>query len=256
MLDFKTTTLKTLAPYISALLILIGYVKLSIYYDRFSIQIENYLSFSEVLILFVPDILFFAIMMFSVFFLSYVVRSKEKEDQNDEQKNKIIDQSKLGKRIKEHYKFDKGTFWISLWCIALAVAVYFIDSEKFWDLIFYLLIIPAFLLYIILLNEYKRKFMIDKGRQFDATINNLLLILFIFALNSIVSVSTDIQDVYKKSSHKITFVYNDETIETNSRIKYLGETEKYVFLYNNKEKKSTVYVKSKIDGFTIEKIED
>ena len=75
MLILDKKIIKAFLPFIGAMLIAFGYVKLSLYYNHFDISINNYLEVSEVLTLFLPDIIKYGLIIFMSFLFSFIIES-------------------------------------------------------------------------------------------------------------------------------------------------------------------------------------
>ena len=64
--------IKKIIPFLGSIIITCGYIKLNIYYRHFNIKISEYLEISEVLTLFLNDVIFYSLIVFIIFFFSFL----------------------------------------------------------------------------------------------------------------------------------------------------------------------------------------
>lgn len=244
-------TLKRFLPFVGTALIILGFIKFKIFYNRFNIDIENYLELTEVLVLFLTDVVYYGIMILSVFFYNFLVTSESEDTEKEKIKQAIEEESSFKKRLTYHYKLSANHILMVIIATICLVLVYFFNYARFWNALFSTITIPVVLLYVILVMEYRHKYKKVYGINLNPSINNLALLIFMFSLYSVSSAFSEIQKIYKKPDKVISFRYMNDVIKSSSNIKYLGETSNYVFMYDHKKQESKVFEKSEIRCFKI-----
>ena len=248
---FEKKILKTFFPVIGILLIACGYMKFSFFYHHFDIRINNYLEFSEILTLFLPDIIKYGLIIFLIILFNFIFESKLSVERIHNLKLAITDSYNLLDRIKLHYLYNKELIWLSSACVINYLIAFIWFREKFLDILFITFYIPAFLIFSILLQEFKHKYKELYDQYLSPTYNNLILIFFLFNLYSIGSVYNEIKKVESGSKTIVTFEYSDENIKTDNNLIYIGQTSNYLFLHDKERKESKVFERSKLEKIII-----
>lgn len=250
---FENNTLKNFIPFIGTLLIVVGYLKISLYYKHFNIEIINYLEFSEILTIFLPDILKYSFFIFLGIGANFLMESKTETEKYQNIKNEITNSTKLKDRLKNHYKLNKELFWLSILILFIHIMNFIWFRERFWGVLMETFIIPSLLLFNILLLEFRNKYKSLYNNYFDPTINNIILIIFMFFLFTLSSVNSEIKKTEKKQELKIGFTYLSQNFSTNKSLKYIGQTRNFLFLYDLERKESRVFEISELRNYKITK---
>ena len=74
---FNREDFKKIVPIVTPFIMLCGVLKQTIYYNYFNIRITYYLEFTEVLTLFLNDLLYYGSLMFFVGVFIFITDSKE-----------------------------------------------------------------------------------------------------------------------------------------------------------------------------------
>jgi hypothetical protein len=250
---FENKTLKNFIPFIGTLLIVVGYLKISLFYKHFNIEIINYLEFSEILTIFLPDILKYCLFIFLGIGANFLLESKSETEKYHNIKVELTNSIKLKDRFKNHYNLNKELVWLSILILFIYLISFIWLREKFWDTLMGTFIIPSLLLFNILLLEFRNKYKILYNKYFDPTINNIILLIFLFGLLTVSSVHSEIKETESKQELKITFSYLNETLNTSKSLKYVGQTRNFLFLYDLKKKESRIFEISELRNYKITK---
>ena len=245
--------LKNVIPYIGSLLILIGFVKMSIYYNHFNININNYVELSEILISFIPDIIKYSSIIFIVFLYSFLLDTEEDNQKSYDTNNEIIEMDKFFPRIGKILKRNITAILLLLLMIAFTI-ISAIWNEKNY-LLFYRFswMIFIILFFNIMLMEFRRKYKIINGNYFDSTYNNLLIISFLFTAYIIQSTYSEIEEVENHNGPIVCFHSSKKLIQSEENLIYIGQTKNYFFMYNLKDKETYVYTRNEISNLVIRK---
>jgi len=199
-------------PLLTVLIIILGVVKLTLFYHNFSVPIKYFLGITEIAITIADDLLFFIL-------IYVVIRAVE-----------IV-----MKEIKPNFSliplFSSKDF-----------SVYFTNS-------LFLIINLAIIIWIFLEKEYHRKivaytyahffFLITvmqtkKAKDFFDNNKELRIILYFFAIGLVTVVtmaSTEISWVANGKYKGTKITTNDTTYVSTDSSYYLGQTENYIFFY-------------------------
>lgn len=244
-------TLKKVIPYFGPILIMLGYVKLNLFYNHFGIKIVDYLEFTEILTLFLPDIVYFSSILFFVFIFDFLTKDEIEITSQDNIKDEIISTHSFKKRIKLNYKLNTFLFWFSLLIMIgfLIKLIWFRETLTFLD--WFYLMVPTLLIFMIIMLEYRYKYYNTYGEKLNPSYNNYILILFFYTLFSVFYTFTDIDKTENRSDKTISFLYLDTKIQTDESLIFIGNTKNYLFIHNKKKNKSFVFNRSDIKDLQI-----
>ncbi len=159
--------LKTVIPFIGSALILCGFIKISLFYNHFNIKIVYYLEFSEILTLFLPDILKYGLMMLVAIFFSFLFDSREQSIKVKNLQEKIYYSKKFGKRLLSHYKLFSDLYIISLLIILKDVIFFIWFRDKFLSSFNTTYFIYVFAVFGFLLFEFKYRYIDIYEKKFN-----------------------------------------------------------------------------------------
>lgn len=219
-------------PVITVLLIFLGYTGLSSFYNKFGIDIYNYISTSEILTLFLPEIAAGAktiILLFGVLTTFIFNRFDEK----------IFAELRTEEKLHNSLISFKYTALAAFFLTA--VIKYFSDDIEYE-------IIGTSIFFVLAYVYYKLKYQF-KELAFDSTflVAWLLVIVTMYEKNRADNI------LENGNSQVITFLHHNKLITTNdSTLNYLGQTQDYMLLYNTTEKKAFVLKKENIDSITLD----
>jgi hypothetical protein len=247
--------IQPLLPFIGSFLIIFGYIKLSLYYNKFDIDINNYLELTEILTLFLNDIIFFIISILGVALFSFITTSKIELERDNDVKGKLVKSNNFWERRKQNYILFKELHWISGLLIILYIIGYIWFRDKFWDFFATTSPLIAFTIFVSLLMEFRYKYYNVYGKELNSTINNLVFILLIFSVHTYGTIKSDTKRIENNPRTEISFKYLGEEIKSDKQLRFLGQTKNYMFLYNKSLKETEVFERSKVDFFRIVKLE-
>jgi hypothetical protein len=248
MIDSKL--IKVFIPFIGTILIVCGYIKLNIIFNHFDININNYLEFSEIITLFLPDIVKNIIFIFFIFFIVYLFISTDKMDRNYSEHKEIINTKSSWKRFKLFFKKYQmiGTWSILIFIITIVLAIWF--PEKLYNYILTNATIPAIFIFNWISHEFKRKYNLVNDKEMSSSYSMLAFTLFIFLVFTINSAFFVIKDI-KNNKTIVSFVYINNHIKSDKNNLYLGQTKNYVFIKNTKSNTAHIYERKQITNFSI-----
>ncbi len=249
----ETNKIKNLIPYLGSLLLICGYLKLSIYYNYFNIQISDYLEITEILTLFFYDAIKYSTIVFLAFLFTFLIDTQESIEENENEKNDIIDTNNFFLRLKKFLIFRLNLIGSIVIFLIFTLISYYVNPKK----IFYFILITSFLTSILILIyflfEFKRKYKISYGKELNSTYYNLIIIFILFVTYLIQSSFLDIRKTTEGKNLNISFKYYEKNIESSDQILYVGETKGYLFLFDTKKKSTLVFSRNDINNLEIKK---
>jgi hypothetical protein len=248
---FKNNIIKGVIPFVGTLLIACGFIKINIYFNHFRIRIQDYLEITEVVTLFLGDIIKYGLFVFAIILFNFLRISRAEDEKNNDIKWEIVTSKKFWTRVKAHYRLSVELHWVSLLCVIYLIILSFWFPEKLDGLRYVLLIGPSILFFNFLLLEFRSKYFQVYDKELNQSVNNLLILFFLFSLYSIGSSFIDIEKVKNGNSEQISFVYPDKSLHTNEELVFIGQTKNYLFLNDFALKKSQVFERKNITNFKI-----
>ncbi|KIO52061.1 hypothetical protein [Flavobacterium hibernum] len=237
MIQTKLDSIIKSFPLIFIILTTIGYVNLESYYYFFDIEIINYLEISEILLLFFNKSILIILLLISIIFIIYLVDEKITQEINDNKK----DLEALKHRTeKTKQKISRGGW------ILIILLIFFIIV----DIIFanYIgLIFPIGFLVLIIINRIAEKTVLKIIINKDSILSFIIYFgLQILLLFNLLTISTSIENGYRlryqsKQSKLVCFYYNGKTIKTSKKTIYVGETKKYIFLFDKENEETLIF---------------
>ncbi|QLG47030.1 hypothetical protein [Costertonia aggregata] len=240
--------IKTILPFIGITLIICGYLKLSIFYGHFDIEIYNYLEFTEILTLFMPNIIRNIGIIAIAFFIVYLLIGNKDIERNTMLHNAIVESNTFWKRLKLLFKLNPLLAWLSLFVIIISIIYSIWFPEKLESYILSSIVIPAMFFFNILDFEFRRKYKLLNDKKPNSSRSNLAFVIFLFLIYTVNSTYKEIKQV-RKTNKKIEFTYQGKSIKTSKQDFYLGQTKNYLFIKNFDKKKVSVYKMSLITEF-------
>lgn len=241
-----------LLPIAYIILVCIGYTEKAFFYNKFDIDITQYLNFEEYLFIFlsIGSIIFTISLIISIYISgiisSYHVLFSVKK--NKESKNVIKKKAefKISKKIKKRlHKLGNFLFFFTATfpILILFYSCFFEDEKKYYTIILIFLwglFISFIYLYEIIVNDSSRNLY---------SLYAFVMSFFIPAFWVIKSQSAE-NILNGKSKTQVSFITNKKVF-TNDTIAYIGQTKEYLFLRNLKDNGNLIYKKSNISAFKI-----
>lgn len=222
-------------PLLGSFLILLGYLKLYLYYDHWDIAIIDYLDISEITLLFLGDvhliIAFIAIYLFPLTIGMVLIRWTEEgkkdtpagnEEKVDESPKNDASSPNTPFEVVESIISSRQVFmWVSLILLVVFIWLFFVYN-KVWLLYFSVL---GFMNFSSMFSEYLFE---EKKKQ---------VLQASFVTTSIAfSVLVTHYDIRKTESNASIFetvvVTRDSAFHTNSNLIQVGKTSRFVFIYD------------------------
>lgn len=243
-------TLKENLPLVSALLLVLGAVRLIVYYHFFGIDITNYIDLSEIFSLSLSFFITSIAFLTTIVIVSFILR--------------ILEGDYYGTRLtilSAPSNTDRGMIsiayyiivWLGIFTFPL-VFIYAPPKERVnWDIL--LIAIPLFAFLPPIIPDWHR--IINKAykKLFDKDLNgnNLFLITIsvLVLCFSIVFTRTSARRVLYDDETIVKMLYDGKLIQTDSSYKFIGKTKSYAFFYNDKTGYSDVYEMSNVKSFSI-----
>ena len=197
-------------PILTVLVLVIGFVKLSLFYYNFSLPIKYFVGFSEVAATVSEDLLYLV--------LIYAALKTIELFYNDA----LPDFTFLSSSLTKDIVFSIAILIVNIWFLVLV----FLSNE------YYLKIAnissSLFISFIILMKTKAVKEFSAKNKDFA-----FILYFFVVALvNVVIMTSREIRTVSNGKFRGTRIVTNDTIYVSNDSSYYVGQTEKYVFLFN------------------------
>lgn len=218
-------------------LLIIGFVKIILYYKYFNVPIIEYIKPSEVTTLFSDNIATaFAICLYLSWPYTLIVRPY------------ISNNSRASISILEilHSYITLGSTFLATTAISTILVIVFLffrPKINNYELASYLVVVPIISLVIPTLAIFAS----INGKTNDSQyvimfslIASFTIIIFLSTINEIIKVK-----YYKYYCNTIIELEN-ETLESNSTYYYVGKTKSFIFFYSSIEKSSTAFSSLKL----------
>ncbi|RED91410.1 hypothetical protein [Marinoscillum furvescens] len=231
------------------------------YYKAFDINIFDYVSLSETLVLFDEFLPFILVVLAISWPMPLILDRTAKElseqsiGEGDGQKfSPYIDKDGFFRRLLQHLKINIKVFLI---LIVFSPFLFFVDDIKGKEILRLILLLPIM---IFVLNYFKYELFDRLSRiheeRFSIRVEVVSHFLVIVIPVFILYCNLSIKRVFWESDKVFQITFNDgRTITSNDSIKYLGKTEKFIFFRDLNSEASLIYSINKIDETSIKKAE-
>lgn len=251
--------LTTIIPLCGALIVVAGVVKLQMFYWYFDISIFQYLETGEILLAFLKDFIFYSLFIIFLIIISSIIFpfTIKTENSNTGKPDKfntfLLNEESFCKRLKNYFKFLWFKFYLIVIILNIGITMllkikhhYYTDSL----IITYSLILLFFgVIYIV---EYIIK--CHQKKQFIISLFKIGIIASIFAylgyIYAVTKINADNIKIFK-SNYGTAITTNDSTYISDSTFYYIGKTNNFVFLYNEKTAKYTALPMSEVKKMEI-----
>ncbi|MBP0903770.1 hypothetical protein ACFSKN_04210 [Mariniflexile gromovii] len=266
--DSTLKTLKDYLPLIYVLLVCFGYFNKSLYYDKFGIDILHHLNIPELILMFIPvgSALVTAFLFLIIIIAPMVVFGPSNEDlELEAKKDRFNIYLKLDKiKNSKTKKISKKLYWVIaiitstyLNFVPILLFFYFAVFKNFENTLYISKI--AVILMIIWAFIFVLKFRFQNSKsKFNPRIQ--IFVYFImtiigFIVYSDINLNKADSILNGKSEYYVKFEINNQLIETNSKLLFIGQTNNYVFLRKIDSRENHIYNKKDISEFIIKKNE-
>lgn len=227
---------------IYVLIVLISYIYNQFYFFVFNINIIEYYSIIEIATLFLG----YSIPI--TFILFFIIYANIKIDLDYESNIETI-KTNENSNTKKLFTFNNIIISISL--ISL---IYILYTKEY----IYILLLFSFILMNIspslISNQFKKQKSIN-GIELISLIHSLILfssLILFFCIQNFVTAYQVSQN--KETIKDVNFTYYNTKIKTNDTIKYIGQTNQYLFIFNRNKKETKVFEKANIKYFSIKQL--
>ncbi len=208
----------------SFIMIFLSSLKLTLYYSFFDINIGEYIQLNEYIVQFIYDLYYY---LFLIGLNAIVIFYKEM----DYKKVEGIVDSKNDIRLKEVNKTALFiTFSVLLLGAALSIFYPSLEFSKRFGLLFSIFILG-------LCSSY----FLFSDTKYNIKFSYIITIVF-FSLMMFTSITEPLQIKENKPKAEVNLSYNNgKELMSNTNLKYIGKTEKYVFFYDLETLKTIIY---------------
>ena len=212
-----------------------GATKLIVYYSLFGITISPYLEFTEILTLFLNDLLYFIGMIsFQVIFM-FLMQPKKEFESISQGLNETLVENGLLKRIYSYAV--NGVNLIVLACIWLLGIPFWIifSKQPFLVYMWGLYILIGALAIITISHEVRRQWFIKFNVYPKMVYSNIARIFILLLVLTLISAFGEYYSVKNKKKYLGTIIIlKDKVINSDSTYYFIGETKNFIFLHNDK----------------------
>lgn len=197
-------------PLITGLVIIIGIIKLNLYYQNFDVPINNFISVSEIATTVAVDLLFFLLIYTALKTIQIFIK--------DVKPDFTLFSSKDSENLIFSLIFVFINIGLFVWGLFEKVYYRRIIHDAY----------TYFFLFITLMQTKFGKNFIEKNKEFTN-------VLYIFALTLVAVVNMTSREIKLVTSGKYNgtkVTTSDTTYVSNDTTYYIGQTDKSLFLYN------------------------
>lgn len=233
-------------PLFGVFLVLLGYLKLYLYYNHWNIAIIDYLDISEITLLFLSDVhiivAFVAIFLFpltiGLAIIKYVeMKDEQRRESQSQQSTEIVGGSPvITESFSDHIQV-KFVMMIACLIVAIVFISCFFAFNKIWLLYFSTF---GFLQFVMTLMDY-----IFHNDNNDKMIMQITFVLSATAFSILVAHYDICKTERNPAKYQTTIIANDYILNTSASNLYIGKTNNYVFLYD-KETKTSRTIKNEV----------
>lgn len=224
-------------PFLSGLIIILGLLKLFIYYLRFDVPIKFYIGLSE-LALQIADDLFITIPVVIIMYLlghiSSESGSQSRENKStEENKSALRTKSKVRKRLDKIMPYIVGTLY-GFFLIGIPFYLAFFTNSYVYNVSGILgLSVIAFIILFVTQHDKLEKLLSPDGLSLSLFACVFLTLFILLTVSSVDSVERG-----KFIGTKI--ITADSTYISDKNSFFIGQSSSYVFIYNKNEKYTTI----------------
>ncbi len=267
------SVIKNNIPIISALLIFTGYLNLHFYYTHFDIEINVFLTASELIFSFLPlTIPFLLTICFLILWslgLHIVIVRQEKEkspyETDDSTIDEIVSVPKAWKQLK--FRVQKKKDWLDWVLMPVTIFTFLLSIVVQLFLIGYVYIIlknfisdepylsfgPTMFLGILWLffifsrlSIYKKEETKKRVRQFGFVLSVTVAVVLLWIGNK----ESAMNVLNGEPEYQVNFDFNSKPISTDSTLVFIGRTSEYLFLRDLPNSQNQIFRLDQINKLT------
>jgi len=231
-------TLKYL-PFAGGLLVFLGVLKISIYYQYFGVSVLPYLSLSDVLLLFLSDLN--TLLVLVVIGIVHIITSNEVTES-------------LGTKV-DFVILKFKWFYVSFFGITCAILGILLGLNKIniaiWNIYLIIFLAIQFLTFLFVKKSINEK---TFEIEVDFRARKLLMLLITIVATSMMPLVAikDIREVKTNGEKVLLHLTNNQELSSSNELYYLGKAGEYHFFFNSTKNKSKAIRNS--DVISIEKL--
>lgn len=239
--------LKEYFPLISALLLILGTVRIIVFYSFFGIDITTYIDLSEIFTLSLSFFISSAIFLILTILIVLIMASYDLKGNN----TLSVDYTDMSLLNSPRRNMIAIAYYILTFSVIIASGVLFVygPSRQRITYDFALVAIPMALLVPPLLpswhNAIARKYKNLFEKELESKFIFIFTVLVLMAMLSTLYTRTTARKVLY-SEDLVQMTYNNKIIKTDSTYKYIGKTKNYIFFYNTTTKAADTYSASEV----------
>lgn len=269
-------------PFLTGVLIFLGYLNLQFYYRYFNINIYEFITTGELVLSFLPILFTIIIVVIILIFIAVVGNSNIHNSAYSEREKEKFDSKLQKQKFYENYNFEnlKKLKWYKQLIILVISPIQFILSFSFHIVVIIGVIIILYeistnpkqiykikvfigvifgLLYIGYSNFFTDKILDDLNRIFRRNMKYYLLTAeasFVLMFYNITFNYCDASRVLDgKPEYFVSFKYNDSLYYTNNKNVYVGKTQEYIFTYDINSNLTYIFPAKEVMNLNMTKIE-
>ncbi len=212
-------------PHLSVLIIILGIIKQVIYFNYFKIPIQYFLGLPEIGLIVSSDLLIIAPTVFLMFLIAIGEKTIFSKPEKIEPEVTLEERKKNAKTL---------IIYLSI-LIVVSTVMLFLDIHYSLKITFRISIgLSATMIILLLYLPRFKDVLSDKEAKIAFIFSFLLIVGIIF------KTANDIEAA-KEGKYKGTRIYTADSIYTSTDSSFfIGKTEKYIFIYNEKRKTSRI----------------
>lgn len=228
-----------LSPVLYALIVILSFIKLYIYYLFFNINISEFLSITEILIAFLDDMVYYVgILIFQLVFTYWL---------DEAGKSDYIKRASLSKEEREKIYTSERKFgsWMSRGAIFLfygLLTLFVIESYLTdWNEFIQNLMLVGFatsLLLIALFAGGKTAKKISKSTYIRTLI---MFFMYLTVISIYFPISNALRVKTNSKAHFSEITYKEEIVKSDSTQFFIGKSDNYIFYYNKEKRQTTAF---------------
>jgi zinc transporter ZupT len=218
-------------PFATIYIIIVSLICQLFYYSAFAVPIKFFVSLTELGLLISDQLLPISFLLLGMIFYVFIdINSSKKKQSEDRSSEKTSDEIKSEPAFKNNVKIRHARNYSIVLVVALSIGIQFINPQYEKIKWFGILITGLPILIITTAWVY-----------FPNNLTKLILAYLLFLAGLMIYITgTEIQSV-ENGKYTGTKIYTADTTYTSTDSSYfIGKTEKYIFIYNNKIKSTRI----------------
>ncbi len=235
-------------PLLYLLLLFLAAIKLFFFFNAFHINIFIFLELSEMLTLFMKDILALIALVFATFIFNTLLDEKRLDDRRTALAKEIIAEKSFLKRLSMYVRRHGEFLVIIILPVAVNLVMKLFNRAASMPILANQLIFLGFIVLMIILdeininyrNQYQRELITRQASLFLTTAGWLVMMVMVWT-------NIDIYAVREGKFKDVSFEWKQNRIVSDSKSYYIGQTNKYLFFYKSLTGEVEIYPLGEIE---------